>query len=77
MDRVMGEDSRETAVRLRWRASKYGGRPFATPSATSNALAASKRRGTAPISTYNFTTDVTIRGEVGKEEGGEGLAYLF
>ena len=69
MDRVMGEDSRETAVRLRWRASKHGGRPFATPSATSNALAASKRRGTTPISTCNFSTDVTIRGEMGKEDG--------
>ena len=69
MDRVMGEDARETSVKLRWRASKHGGRPFATPTATPKVLAASKRRGTAPISIHNFMADVEVRGEVGKEDG--------
>ena len=69
MDRVMGEDDKETSVKLRWRASKHGGRPFATPAATSKALAASKRRGAAPLSIHNFMAEVEIRGEVGKEDG--------
>ena len=68
-DHVMKSDAMEIAVKLRWRASKHGGRPFAGPSATSQALAASKRRGKNPISMVHFNTDVTIQGEVGREDG--------
>ena len=41
----------------------------AAPSATNAALAASKRRGQAPISAMDFVTDVAIQGEVGKADG--------
>ncbi|CAK0903838.1 unnamed protein product, partial [Prorocentrum cordatum] len=69
MDYVMHNDVEETSVRLRWRASKHGGRVVAAPSATSRGLAASRRRGTAPLSLHDFQTDVVIQGEVGKEDG--------
>jgi len=69
MDRVMGEDVKETSVKLRWRASKHGGRTFAAPSATTKALAASRRRGTAPLSIHNYMADVEVKGEIGKEDG--------
>ena len=76
MDNVMENDSAETAVKLRWRASKHGGRTFASPTATTKALAASRRRGTAPISTLHFNAEVEILGEVGKEDG-QVLALLM
>ena len=69
MDRVMQNDADETSVRLRWRASKNGGRTVAAPTATTKALAASRRRGTAPITLHDFHTDVVLQGEVGKEDG--------
>ena len=69
MDFVMQNDSQETAVKLRWKASRHAGRCIATPAATSKALAASKRRGTTSISVHNFTADAEVCGEVGKELG--------
>jgi hypothetical protein len=75
-DTVMKEDQEETAVKIRWRASKNAGRTFASPTATSQALAASRRRGNAPISTFHFNADVAILGEVGKEDG-QVLALLM
>ena len=75
-DSVMKNDPLETAVKLRWRASKHGGRAVANPTATSQALAASKRRGNAPISAMHFNADVAVQGEVGREDG-QVLALLM
>ena len=66
MGHVMQMDTEETAVKLRWKSSKYGGKLVAAPSATSRGLAASRRRGTAPLSKHDFFAEVTVRGKTGK-----------
>ena len=76
MDYTMENDVLETATKLRWKASKHGGRAYAGPTATSKALAASRRRGNAPISSFHFHADVEVMGEVGKEDR-EVLALLM
>eukprot|EP00959_Pyramimonas_sp_CCMP1952_P260448 5445882-Pyramimonas_sp.AAC.1 len=68
MDHVMQMDTEETSVKLRWKSSKYGGKVVAVPSATSRGLAASRRRGTAPISKHDFVAEVMVRGEIGQED---------
>ena len=44
MDQVLKHDPEVSASRLRWRPSAYGGRPVASPSATTAALAATRRK---------------------------------
>ncbi len=58
MDWVMRDDAEETAVRLRWKTSKNGGRSIATPTAAPQALAASRRRGNAPVSLQDYAMDI-------------------
>ena len=43
MDEVLQEDAEGGITRIRWKASRHGGRPFAAPSATSTQLAAARR----------------------------------
>ena len=69
MNKVMTEDTVETGPKLKWRASKHGGRPYATPPATSKALAASKRRGSARATMQDYIAEVSMLGEIGKEDG--------
>ena len=69
MDYVMKNDQLETAVKIRWRASKHNGRSYATPTATSQALAASRRRGTGKTTSLHHQADVEIKGEVGRADG--------
>jgi len=76
MDFAMENDVLETAAKLRWKASKHGGRAYAGPTATPKALAASRRRGNATISPFHFSTEVEVMGELGKEDR-EVLARLM
>ena len=69
MDQVLQENSTETSLRLKWKASRIGGRTIAIPSATTAALAASRRRGVKKESSLDYLTDVIIQGEVGREDG--------
>ena len=69
MDAVLQEDSTEASARLKWRPSRLGGRTIATPSAVPGALAAARRRANACGSQLDFVTDVTLKGEVGREDG--------
>jgi len=68
MDRTMIADANEKRVRLRWKMSA-GGRPFASPSATNEALTANKRTGRHAPSQLDYATSVTINGEIGREDG--------
>ena len=69
MDQVMAADALETSVRLKWKASRNGCLTIATPSATTSALAASRRQGGRAASQLDHLTDFTIKGEVGREDG--------
>ena len=69
MDQVMKADGSETSVRLKWKASRNGGRTIATPSATATALAASRRLAGRAASHFDHLTDVMIKGEIGREDG--------
>ena len=69
MDTVLLEDSPEAALKLRWKASRHGGRSVATPSATPTALAASRRQSQTAASQLDFRTEVIVQGEVGREDG--------
>ena len=69
MDSTMQEDVAETSVKIRWRSSKFGGKAFAGPSATTEALTASRRRGNQAVSAQHFLTEVSIHGEIGREDG--------
>ena len=56
---------------IRWKASRFGGRPWATPSATTGALAASRRRqnkANSPEQLADFITDVRVNGETGLQD---------
>ena len=46
-----------------------GGRLFASPSATNEALTANKRTGRHAPSQLDYATSVTINGEIGREDG--------
>lgn len=78
MDAVLQEDASETSFRLKWKASRNGGRSIAVPSATEAALAAGRRRGNtrATPSDLDYVTDLIAMGELGKEDG-EVLRYLM
>lgn len=69
MDAVLREDSTETTARLKWRASRLGGRTIASPSATPGAMAAARRRGRQVGAQLDFLTEVTLLGEIGREDG--------
>ena len=68
-DAVMATDSGETSVCLKWRASRHGGGTLAAPTATRQALAASKRHGKTTGGRQMRMAEVVVDGEVGKEDG--------
>ena len=69
MNQVLQEDTTATAFKLKWKASRNGGRTIAVPSATAAALAASRRQGNANASSADLLADIIVQGEVGKEDG--------
>ena len=69
MDAILQADASETSFRLKWKASRNGGRSIAVPSATVAALAAGRRRGNAMPSDLDYVTDLIAMGELGKEDG--------
>ena len=68
MNDVMSNDQKTAANKLKWKPSKNGGRTIATPSNTSSALAAGKRRGNKTHSTMDKVADIIVKGELGKED---------
>ncbi|CAK0823307.1 unnamed protein product [Prorocentrum cordatum] len=76
LDQVFAVDGRSAATRLKWKPSRYGGRPIESPSATTMALAAARRKGHRPHSTLDHITEVIVRGELGRE-GGQVLRRLM
>ena len=68
MDVVLTECPSDAVTKIRWKPSKNGGRPMASPSATSTALAASRKQPKVRPSVFDFVTDVRLKGEVGKED---------
>ena len=70
MDTMMRNDPDSAVYKLKWRPSRHGGRPFATPSALPARIAATRRakqtRGTA--STVQAITDVEIKGHLHADE---------
>ena len=69
MDFVLAKDAADCAARLKWKTSKFGGRAIATPTATTTALAASRRGGNRRVSLLDHATTITLQGEVGREDG--------
>ena len=69
LDRHITEDPMTAATMLKWKPSRHGGRPVATPSATAGALASSsKQRASQRLNNFDYITDVRLRGEVGRED---------
>ena len=71
MDRLCKDGELTIISKLRWKSSRFGGRPFAVPTATSTALAATRRRngkkGRAP-QPVDFVTEVRVNGEAGLQD---------
>ena len=71
MDTVLASDPDSAATRLKWKPSRCGGRALATPSATTTALSASRRRkgATRGSTSLDHIAELAIKGEVGREDG--------
>ena len=71
MDTLCREGEANVISKLRWKASRFGGRPYAHPSATTAALAASRRRrqqgGRAP-QLMDYMAEVRISGDPGLQD---------
>ena len=71
MDRLCREGEFTLISKLRWKASRFGGRPYASPTATRAALAASRRRrgrqGQA-VQQTDFVTELRVNGEAGRRD---------
>ena len=76
MDLVLANDAADSSARLKWKTSKFGGRAIATPTATTTALAASRRGGNRRVSLLDHATTIALQGEVGREDG-EALVKLM
>ena len=69
LDRIMAVDLDSAATRLKWKPSKNGGRSVATPTATTTALTASRRRASNKGSpATDYVTELAIKGEVGRAD---------
>jgi len=68
MDRVLAMDANSAATKLKWKPSKNGGRPIASPTATTSALAATRRKANKSASMTDYIAEVTVKGEMGKED---------
>ena len=69
MNLVLANDAADSSARLKWKTSKFGGRAIATPTATTTALAASRRGGNRRVSPLDHATTIALQGEVGREDG--------
>ena len=68
MDTFCKEGEHNIITKIRWKASKYGGRPWAVPTASSSALAASRRRKGKQgkeAQLTDFITEINVNGEIG------------
>eukprot|EP00959_Pyramimonas_sp_CCMP1952_P342972 7185002-Pyramimonas_sp.AAC.1 len=68
LDESLLEDAEQAIAKIKWKPSRCGGRPWAWPSDTANALGASRRRRGRPQRQGDMTeyiTEVTIAGETG------------
>ena len=72
----MEEDHAEVAARLKWRASRNGGRAIATPTATTRALAAARRNASDTGGRQLRTAEIVVNGEIGKDDG-QVLSFLM
>ncbi|CAK0910358.1 unnamed protein product, partial [Prorocentrum cordatum] len=68
MDRVLMSDPSAAATLLRWKPSR-GGRKVATPSATTRALTATRKKAHKPPASLDHLTEVVLNGELGREHG--------
>jgi hypothetical protein len=77
MDELLRQDPDAAATKLKWKASRFGGRPFAVPSATNTTLGATSRQaGKTAGSRMDHITDIALRGEIGREDSA-GLKSLM
>ena len=71
MDTLCCEGELNVITKIRWKTSRFGGRPWAVPTATSSALAASRRRrgkhGKGD-QILDYVTDICVNGEVGMND---------
>ena len=69
MDDVCNESKGPVLSRGRWKSSRLGGRPWAAPSATTTALAASRRRTLCGGKSFvDHVTEVRFNGEAGGDD---------
>ena len=71
MDRLLVDSPDDAIIRLKWKPSRLGGRPFAVPSALQTSLSAARRRKgvkTRGPTLVDHITEVTILGEVGRDD---------
>ena len=69
--RYVHEGETNIISEIPWKASKYGGRPSAVPTATSSALAAARRRKgkqSKEAQLTDYITDISVNGELGMDD---------
>ena len=68
LDQIQSQDALAAATRLKWKPSKNGGCPVASPSATTTALSATRKQVGIGPSSMDHITEVILKGEVGRED---------
>ncbi len=71
LDNLCKEGELNIITKIRWKASRFGGRPFALPSATSTAFAAARRRrgpAAQTVQSTDFVTEVRLQGDPGLQD---------
>ena len=71
LDRLCREGEATLISGLRWKASRFGGRPFALPSVTLAAMAASRRRrgkNKSPPQQVDCVTELRVNGDPGLQD---------
>ena len=71
MDGLCREGDLNLITKLRWKASRFGGRPFALPSAPLQSLAATRRRrgrAARPAQATDFMAEVRLSGDPGTQD---------
>ncbi|CAK0894975.1 unnamed protein product [Prorocentrum cordatum] len=75
MDRVLLNDPCAAATLLRWKPSR-GGRKVATPSATTTAATALRKKAHKPPASMDHLVEVILNGEPGREDGEVGRLLM-